>query len=141
METMQKTGERLFIRYIAKHPLEFFLISVQKAYSAIILMLRVPINWPPISFFLISMLGLRYIIYRRTLSNADFSSKSVKEIVFVFIILMLVAALPAILTSPYYGQATYPPAAVMFFTGIFATYMIFRFLFQKCRVDRNANLD
>jgi hypothetical protein len=141
IEMLMKTGEGLFIRYVINHPLEFMSITLQKAYSTFILMLRVPIDWISIFLLFVFILGLRYGIFRRQLFQRVFPVKRALEITIIYSILIIVAALPAIITDPNYGESTYPPAAVMFFMFVFATYMLINFLYIKGRIGRNAKMD
>jgi len=141
MEILQKTGERLFARYVSKHPVEFILISLQKAYSTLVVMFSIPIKWLSMVYFLIPALVIRLIVFRKARFYSNSAKNRILEMIAVFFILMIVAALPAILTTPYYGQSAYPAAAVMFFTGTLATYFIVKALFLKSMGDRNARLD
>jgi hypothetical protein len=130
-EMMQLTARQIFFRYVVHHPMEFISISLQKVYNTFILMLQVPKNWPEVSLLLFTLLCLRFIFYRQKSSYPDSANSKVIEIVAVFAILTAIAALPAVVTTPDYGQSTFLPAAVMFFTAVIVVYYAVQSLFFK----------
>jgi hypothetical protein len=130
-ELMQTTGEKLFFKYVLNNPMEFFQITIEKAYNALLLILKVPRNWPFLVFLIFIASCIRGLLYKFGISRLPFMMEQVNEIVLSFIVLILFSAMPGILTSPEYGEAAFLPASVMVFTSIFSLYIIFGFLIQK----------
>jgi hypothetical protein len=130
-ELMQKTGERLFFQYIMNNPMEFFLITVNKAYNSFLLMLKVPRELPFLAFLICIATCLRELLFKFGFSRSPVSIKKVNEILFSFVVLIMISSLPGILTSPEYGEATFLPASVMVFTAIFLVYIVLGLLIHK----------
>ena len=123
---MQQTSQRVFVEYVARHPAEFALNLLRKGYDTLLLALNVPTNWPSVSLLLFGLLALRQVLSRRNPLGGSISGDRLKETVSGFIVLGLIAAMPAVLTSPNYGESAQLPSAVLFFAVIIALHYAFQ---------------
>jgi hypothetical protein len=127
-ELVLKTSERVFLRYIAGHPLEFLWVLGQKLldYSRVMFL-------PLLGLVLFVTLVLRRYAKFKPSSRMGVNVTGARETVSMFVILALVASIPAVLTSMDYGENLFLPAAVIFFTGIFALFITFKSILLKRR--------
>jgi len=79
--------------------------------------------------FILASFRPTFILLIITISFVIF--KLVPETIFVCIVLMIVAIMPAALTSPYYGESSYLSSAVFLITGIIAILMAFNYLLVR----------
>ncbi len=128
---MQSTSQGILLRYIAAHPLQYLRTSLRKTIAAIVLILNVPANWPAASLLLFGLLALRYILLHRSPAETRVSGERMLEMLAAFMVLALIAAVPAVLTSPDYGESAQLPAAVVFFTILAAIQQASRILAFK----------
>jgi hypothetical protein len=128
---MYKTADSMFGRYLSKNLIEYINISLQKIYRSFVIMINAPKNWLFVSAILLFAMGIRYVLSKKIQSNTYLSINQIEETLFAFIVLVIVAIMPAALTSPYYGESTYPSSAVFLFTVIITIYMICKYLMVR----------
>lgn len=131
LENTLRTGERLFVNYFSKHPIEFFVIIVKKSIETLREILKFPINWFFISGILICAFLIRIfgeMKYRKQIQKISWKSF---ESILVLTVLCIISSGPVILTTPHYSQATYPTATVFLFTMMVAVYLLFKQITQN----------
>lgn len=128
---LQKTGQKLFFSYVLNHPIEFIFITIRKIIDTSFFILHLLKIWLLLAFLVIVMGCTREIIIRTDFSMKMSALNRMNETLFVCIILIIVTALPAVLTSPEYGESSNLPEAVIVFSGISLIYFYVKLLFNK----------
>lgn len=105
-------------QYLTNNPREFLSITFKKTYSTFISLVSIPTNWQSM-IYLIAVMSILLAVarfYLRQPSRLRFQDRrdDSLRILSVMLLLVIIAALPAILTEPTYFQVCYPAAAILF---------------------------
>ena len=120
-------ADKIIVNYVLRHPLQFAIITSQKAYKTLYMLIEIPVNWLQVSLTL-AILGSLGLFIKRALASwispvFDNDSGGVAgETLILCFTLAAISAVPAILTDPIYYQSIYPAAAVLFITIQVALY-------------------
>ena len=112
---MQDTGRQVYLRYVTEHPLEYAWTSLRKTYEAALLVLGPPNFGVSVALLVLALMGIWYVLSGRRTRGRRGGATTPKEMIGAFMVLVVAAAIPAILTAPYYGESVELPAVVLFF--------------------------
>jgi hypothetical protein len=113
---LQRTSAGLLWGYVRAHPDEFVLNAARKALQTLAAMLLAPGFWLALPLVLAASLARQLVPSRQRQLERPLAGERLIEVTLTFLVLTALTALPAVLTTPQYGQSAHPPAAVFFIT-------------------------